>query len=57
MSLKNRERQIKTEGWTAPKSRGCSLAVGTYLQRGSAPHPSPCAVVLGGGRSGTTYQH
>ena len=27
------------EGRTVPKSRGGSLAVGTYLQRGSAPPP------------------
>ena len=30
----------KAEERTAPKSRGVSLAVGTYLQRGSTP-PSP----------------
>ena len=29
------------EGWTVPKSRGGSLAVGTYLQRDSAPPPPP----------------
>ena len=40
MTLKNRG-QEKTEGWTAPKSRGSSLVVGTYLQRGSAPPPPP----------------
>ena len=39
MTLKNRGRLKKTQGWTAPKSRGGSLAVGTYLQRGSAPPP------------------
>ena len=39
MTLKIRGRSKKTEGWTGPKSRGGSLAVGTYLQRGSAPPP------------------
>ena len=37
MTLKNRRRSKKTEGRTRPKSKGGSLAVGTYLQRGSAP--------------------
>ena len=40
MTLKNRGRSKKTEGRTRPKSMGGSLAVGTYLQRGSAPPPS-----------------
>ena len=31
--------KTKTNGLTALKSRGDSLAVGTYLQRGSAPPP------------------
>ena len=39
MTLKNRGRSKKTEGRTRPKSKGGSLAVGTYLQRGSAPPP------------------
>ena len=40
MTLKNRGRLKKSEWCTAPKSRGGSLAVGAYLQRGSAPpHP------------------
>ena len=39
MTLKNRGRSKKTERRTRPKSRGGSLAVGTYLQRGSAPPP------------------
>ena len=34
-----RGRLKKSEGWTAPESRGSSLAVGTYIQRGSAPSP------------------
>ena len=37
MTLKNRGQLKKTEGQTAPKSRGCTLAVGTSLQRGSVP--------------------
>ena len=41
VTLKNRGRSKKTEGRTRPKSRGGSLAVGTYLQRGSAPPPPP----------------
>ena len=41
MTFKNRGRSKKTEGRTRPKSRGGSLAVGTYLQRGSAPPPPP----------------
>ena len=39
MTLKNRGAVKKSEGRTASKSRGGSLAVGTYLQRGSAPPP------------------
>ena len=39
MTLKNRGQSKKTEGRTVPKKRGGSLAVGTYLQRGSAPPP------------------
>ena len=39
MTLKNRGRSKKTEGRTRPKSKGGSLSVGTYLQRGSAPPP------------------
>ena len=40
----------KTERQTAPKSRGGSLAVGTYVQRGSAPPPfSPRGTWRGGG--------
>ena len=39
MTLKSRGRSKKTEGLTKPKSKGGSLAVGTYLQRDSAPHP------------------
>ena len=37
VTLKNRERSKKTEGQTRPKIKGGSLAVGTCLQRGSAP--------------------
>ena len=40
-TLKNRGWSKKTEGRTRPKCRGGSLAVGTYLQRGSAPPPPP----------------
>ena len=40
VTLNNRGPSKKTEGRTRPKSKGGSLAVGTYLQRGSAP-PSP----------------
>ena len=36
---KNRELSEKTQGWTGLKSGSGSLAVGTYLQRGSAPFP------------------
>ena len=39
MSLKNRGQSKKTEGRTRQKSKGGSLAVGTYLQKGSAPPP------------------
>ena len=39
VTLKNRGRSKKTEGQTRLKSKGGSLAVGTYFQRGSAPHP------------------
>ena len=39
MTLKNRGQSKKTEGCTGPKNKGGSLAVGTYLQRGSAPPP------------------
>ena len=45
VNLKNRGRSKKTEGRTRPKSRGGSLAVGTYLQRGSAPPPPPPGVL------------
>ena len=38
---KNRGRSKKTQGWIGLKSGGGSLAVGTYLQRGSAPSPPP----------------
>ena len=38
---KNRGRSKKTQGWTGLESEGGSLAVGTYLQRGSAPPPGP----------------
>ena len=41
MTLKNRGRQKKTEGRTMLKSSSGSLAVGSYLQRGSAPPPPP----------------
>ena len=40
-TLTNRGWLKKTQGWTALKSRGSSLAVGIYLQRGSAPPPPP----------------
>ena len=56
MTLKNRGRSKKTEWHTKAKSKGGSLAVGTYLQRGSAPPPSPglfprraCGGLGGGG--------
>ena len=39
MTLKNRGRSKKTEGREGPKNKVGSLAVGTYLQRGSAPLP------------------
>ena len=39
VSPQNRGWSKKTEGWTGLKNRGGSLAVGTYLQRGSAPPP------------------
>ena len=41
VTLKNRGRSKKTDGWGRPKTRGSSLAVGTYLERGSAPPPPP----------------
>ena len=41
VNLKNRGWSKKTEGRTRPKSKGGSLAVGTYLQRGSATPPPP----------------
>ena len=41
MTLKNRGQPNKTEGRTGPKNKGGSLAVGTYLQRDSAPPPPP----------------
>ena len=44
MTLKNK----KTEGQTRPKSKGGSLAVGTYLQRGGAPPPPPNQTSSGG---------
>ena len=37
VTLKSRGRSKKTDVRTGPKSKGGSLAVGTYLQRGSAP--------------------
>ena len=43
---KNRGRSKKTQGRTALKNGGGSLAVGSYLQRGSAP-------IRGGARGGT----
>ena len=39
MTLKNRGRSKKTVGRTRPRNKGGTLAVGTYLQRGSAPPP------------------
>ena len=42
MTLKNRGRSNKTEGLTGPKSKGGSLAVGTYLQRGSVGGCTQC---------------
>ena len=39
MILDNRGRSKKHQGQTALTSRGSSLAVGSYLQRGSAPPP------------------
>ena len=44
---KNRGRSKKIQGQIGLKSGGGSLAVCTYLQRGSAPHPHPPG---GGGR-------
>ena len=38
VTLKNRGRSKKTDGWRGPKTRGSSLAVGTDFERGSAPH-------------------
>ena len=49
MTLKNRGRSKKTEGRTGPKSRGGSLAVGTYLQRGSDPPGIAYSGEQGGG--------
>ena len=40
-TIKNRGRSKKTQWQTALKSRGGSLAVGIYLQRGSTPPPHP----------------
>ena len=37
VTLINRWRSEKTEGKIGPKNKGGSLAVGTYLQRTSAP--------------------
>ena len=42
---KNRGRSKKTQGRTALKNGGGSLAVGSYLQRGSAP-PLPWETTL-----------
>ena len=46
VSPKNRGRSKKTQKWTGLKSGSGSLAVGTYLQRGSGPPPprraGPC---------------
>ena len=46
---KNRRHSKKTQGRTGLKSGGGSLAVGTYLQRGSAPPPpgSHLTLVMG----------
>ena len=42
MTLQNRVQSKKTEGWKGQKKdKGDSLAVGTYLQRGSAPQGPP----------------
>ena len=38
MTLKYIGRSKKTERRTGPKNKGSSLAVCTYLQRGSRPH-------------------
>ena len=43
-TLKNRGQSKKTQGRTALKNRGGSLAVGSYLQRGSAPPPPRCGL-------------
>ena len=56
MTLKNRGRSKKTEEPTGPKSTGGSLAVGTYIQRGSAP-PSPGGGGLVSGGGGGSGQH
>ena len=40
MTLQNRGRSKKTEGWIAPKHKGGSLAVDTYTIKESVP-PSP----------------
>ena len=39
MTLKNRGWSRKTDGCRGPKSKGGSLAVGTYLLKDSAPPP------------------
>ena len=49
MILKEKGAAKKTEGRPAPKSGGISLAVGTYLQRGSAPPPPPGCIKGGAG--------
>ena len=38
-TLKNRGRSKKTQGWTALKSGGSSLAVGSYLLKEAVPPP------------------
>ena len=50
MTLNNRGRSKKTEGWTGPKNKGGSLAVGTYLHRGSGPPPPGWGLRPPGGR-------
>ena len=46
---KNRGRSKKMQGRRALKTGGASLAVGSYLQRGSAPPPGADVLGRGGG--------
>ena len=56
MTLKIGGGKKKTEGRTVPKSRGGSLAVATYLSRGSAPPYQGYMYSHSQTPNGTTYQ-